>query len=148
MNTGVVTFIGIFIVAVTSFTTQLMWMRTTTAQMRRDHRVAARAELIEALRGFIEAAKVVELIAEQRFLGRAVPKGSGNDTRQMWTQYTFVDIIVSDGLQKLAYIYALRLSNCMWKEMPERVEFEDFIGSARGEFLRAVRVELKRPEFQ
>ena len=148
MSTLVVSLIAIGIVAATSFGTQLMWMRTTRAQIKKEQQAAARAELKAAIEGFIQAAKVVELLTEQRFFGHRPPKGAPSSSTEMWLRQSFLDILCSSGLQTATFDYALLLGGGLWDEPCPGKDFEPYIQPARTTFLRAARAELLRPEFR
>lgn len=142
-----VSLVGIMIVAATSFGTQVMWMHTTRAQMEKERRSTARVELKGAIEGFVEAAKAVELLAEQRFRGEPVPSGAGADNSRMRLTQCYLDVLCTPTLQAATNTHAEKLSDGLWEEMPQQRDFQKYILAARREFLGIAREELRRPEY-
>ena len=109
---------------------------------------ALRAERKDAVREFLDAAQLVERIAQHRFNGDPVDSNAAVATHQLWFLQKCIDIVGSPELRGATYEYASRLNAAVWDERPANVKYGEYVNNHRDQFLRAARKELDVPELK
>ncbi|MFI7345286.1 hypothetical protein ACIBSR_03280 [Streptomyces sp. NPDC049936] len=134
---------GVLLGAGGSFAVQFLVTRASRAQARMERLASLRAERKEAVREFLEAAQLVEHLAERRFRNEDLDwTEAASATHRMWYLQKCIDLVCSPVLREATESYAWRMDEAVYRELPAGGDIWERLKELRDPFLEAARVEL------
>jgi hypothetical protein len=138
--------VGVVIGASGSIVAQYLATRVTKQQDGAKRVADLRRERKEAVRDFLDTTQAVERAAEHRFIHGDHGESPGPLTHRMWYSQKCIEIVGTPQLRQATLDYAWRLSEAIYKEVPDDMNVWDFITDRRDPFLEAARRELDIPD--
>ncbi|MFD0059217.1 hypothetical protein ACFVHR_36460 [Streptomyces sp. NPDC127168] len=134
---------GVLLGAGGSFGVQFLVTRASRAQARLERLASLRSERKESVREFLEAAQLVEHLAERRFRNGDLDRAEAESaTHRMWYLQKCIDLVCSPVLREATESYAWRMDEAVYRELPAEGDVWERLKELRDPFLEAARVEL------